>query len=173
MHERILVGVTCSAPSRKALREAIALAREHRGRPAAVRLVHVVDPGVLGPDAIWAEPGRLRHELRAEGRALLGAARREVTAAGLAAAAALVDREDGGVGQALVAEARRWGADLIVLGAPTHRVLADLWRASPVEAVARGATAPVLLVAGAEEPGGGHPDDLRPARLAAPPASGA
>jgi nucleotide-binding universal stress UspA family protein len=174
MHERILVGVTGGEHSRKALREAIALAREHRGRPATLRLVHVVDPTALGPDAVWTDPGRLRRELRAEGQGLLGAPGRAARAAGVPAEAALRDGGGAGAGRALVAEARRWRADLIVLGAPPRRGLAGLWLPSPVEAVARAAPAPVLLVTGAEEPGDadGRAEDPRAPRLAAPPASG-
>jgi nucleotide-binding universal stress UspA family protein len=172
MHERILVGVTGGKHSRKALREAIALARERRGLPATLRLVHVVDPAALGPDAVWADPGRLRHALRVEGQGVLAAAGRD---AGVPAETVLRDGEHGGVARVLLAEARHWGADLIVLGAPAPHLLADLWRPSPVEAVARRASTPVLLVTGADEggAGGGRPDDLRPARLAAPPAAGA
>jgi nucleotide-binding universal stress UspA family protein len=53
---------------------------------------------------------------------------------------------DGGVGPTILREARRWAADLIVVGSHGRRGIERMLLGSVAEAVARAADVPVLLV---------------------------
>jgi nucleotide-binding universal stress UspA family protein len=142
---KILVPFDNSPASARALDEALELAQVSGSR---VRLVHVLDELALTQGF---EPARLVFEdilahLRQAGSKLLAAAcgkaaAREVTADGVLAA--------GGPGRVcdhVVEEARRWQADLIVLGSHGRHGLGRLLLGSDAEQILRHAPVPVLVV---------------------------
>lgn len=155
---RVMVGVHDPHASVRMLEQAVELARDAGAR---LRIVHVVGGRSARLEARGLTPTMLEDVCRATGWAVLLEARDIARRLGVDAETILV-RDDGQpVGRTLVAEARRWGADVIVLGTHADRG----WRAVPrplgtvATAVTRTAPVPVLLVpAGAAGPVKGAPE---------------
>ena len=91
MYSKILVAVDGSPISEHALRHAVGLARS---LPAALRIVHVVDMGVLplGPE-LAIDIGAITKARRAAGEQVLNTARATCRAAGIEAEMRLVETE--------------------------------------------------------------------------------
>ncbi|MDW8467612.1 MAG: universal stress protein [Burkholderiales bacterium] len=144
-YRRILVPVDGSAASAKGLAEAVRLAREGRAR---LRLLHVVDTyaAVSVPEIGAASVGPVLEAIRAAGRKLLARAERAPARAGLKAETALVEAAGGRVADAIVEEAKRWRADLIVMGTHGRRGVGRMLMGSDAELVVRYSAVPVLLV---------------------------
>jgi nucleotide-binding universal stress UspA family protein len=146
MYERILVAVDGSEPSMRAYREALRLAADQH---AALRIVHVIDLGVaLAP---WAEPAFLNYEtlesaLRDSGARILESVLAEAREAGLGAESATLETDVGDAAGEILAEASRWGANLIVMGTHGRHGLAHLILGSVAEGVVQRAALPVLLL---------------------------
>ncbi len=141
MYQRILVAVDDSDGARRALREAIALAKDQQAR---LRLVHVME--IPYPyDGASVDFEALAEARRGPGQALLDEAVALVRREGLEPEVALIGSDGGPVGDAIVAEARRWPADLIVLGAH-DRGLLDRLLGSVAEGVIGESPVPVLLL---------------------------
>lgn len=146
MYERILVAVDGSEPSTRAYREALRLAADQH---AALRIVHVIDLGVaLAP---WAEPAFLNYEtlesaLRDSGARILESVLAEAREAGLGAESATLETDVGDAAGEILAEASRWGANLIVMGTHGRHGLAHLILGSVAEGVVQRAALPVLLL---------------------------
>jgi nucleotide-binding universal stress UspA family protein len=153
MYKRILVPVDGSPTSSRGLREAIRLAG---GRDTALRLLHVVDrlPLTQGmePPAIIEE--LLRSAERA-GRAALEAGAALAAKSGIQAQTVMRKPPRGRVADAILDEARKWRAELIVMGTHGRRGVRHLLLGSDAESVVRAARAPVLLVR-APEAGSGR-----------------
>ena len=145
MYQRILVPLDGSPTSLHGLAEAIRLARLTHGR---LRLVHVIDDMsfAIGMDAYAGYAADWLTLLRENGKQLLAAARDQVEAAGLPVDTALYDSFAGSVNELVCAEARKWPADLIVLGSHGRRGVSRLVLGSSAESILRHATVPVLLV---------------------------
>ena len=126
--------VDSSEPSARGLDEAIRLAKAQGGK---LHIVHVVDE--LAP-------------LAAGGYSLAkGVLAKAVEAAhrqGISAEGTLLECIGGRVAGFIVEEAKRCGADLIVLGTHGRRGLSRLAMGSDAEEVVRSAPVPVLLVRG-------------------------
>jgi len=145
-YRKILVAVDGSAPSKKGLREAIRLARADRAR---LLVMHVVDeyPAFAALDAMMAgAPGAdLVPALREAGKRTLARAVAAAKKAGVAAKPIL--REGfGPAAYPIVREAKKIGADVIVLGTHGRRGVRRLVLGSDAEQVVRTASVPVLLV---------------------------
>jgi nucleotide-binding universal stress UspA family protein len=146
-HKRILVAVDGSSVSNAALDEAIQLARSSR---AALRIAHVIDVPYSYPDVLY---GEVAAELEPAWQAWRQAGERILAEAGARARldefepeVVLLQSEGRRAGAALVQEAERWGADLIVIGA---RGCGDVDRSllgGVAETVARTAPVSVVLV---------------------------
>ncbi len=146
MFQHILVAVDGSEAGAPALRAALALAKEQQ---AQVRLVHVVDEAanfaidqpqldIAGLDAAW----------RLAGQQVLDAATTAAQAAGLTPETAVLQTDRRACAEAIVAEAERWGADLIIIGTHGRQGIQRVMLGSVAEGVARHAAVPVLLVRG-------------------------
>lgn len=152
MYKKILVAVDASPTARRALREAIGLARLSG---AALRLLHVVDEGreILHLETSGQFEDYER-ALREAGEHVLSQSLSIVQASGQGAEAVI--RQIMTVQQhpadEIVSEAARWQADLIVVGTHGRRGVRRLLLGSVAESVARMAEQPVLLVRAA--PGG-------------------
>lgn len=146
MYKRIVAGVDGSTHAENALEHAIALAK---ALGAALRIVHVVDMGLLplapelGLDLVGVAAAR-----RDEGENLLAVAVVTAHADGVAAETRLVETAAPAkhAAAALVEEAASWPADLIVLGARGRSALERLLLGSMADGVARRSSVPVLLV---------------------------
>ena len=144
VYKNILVGIDGSNTSALALQEAIKIAKEQSGR---LRLVHVIDVfPFTTPDTGLIEDTQLEEALFKAGQDIIEAARDEVQKAGVGVETALPQNLNHEIGMVIVEEAKRWGADLIVVGTHGRRGIQHLVLGSVAERVARAATCPLLLV---------------------------
>lgn len=146
MYRRILVPVDGSPTSNRGLKEALALAKDQK---ALVRLVHVVDASMaIG----FAESGLdlqpMLDGLRANGSRLLERMRKAAAKAGVRAESQLYESMAGPAATTILRDARKWRADLIVMGTHGRRGIRRMVLGSDAEHVLREATVPVLLVRG-------------------------
>ena len=144
MYKKILVPIDGSSTSNLGIREALKLARDQR---AKLRLVHVVDELVIvsSPDAV-VPVGDIVGVLRDAGRKILDRSAALVRKAGSNADTVLVERFGGRAADSIIAEAKKWRADLIVLGTHGRRGVRRMVLGSDAEQVVRSANVPVLLV---------------------------
>ena len=146
MYRKILVPVDGSPTSARGLREALALAKDQR---AKVRLVHVVDEGLaIGVVEAGIEFEDLVDGLVKNGKAILQRGRRSAEKQGVHAEGVLYEKVAGSAADSILREARKWGADLIVMGTHGRRGVRRVVLGSDAEQVVRTATVPVLLVRG-------------------------
>jgi nucleotide-binding universal stress UspA family protein len=146
-YRKILVAVDGSQASNKGLREAIRLAR---AKGVQLFIVHVVDeyPGFAALDGLMAgTPGAdLVPALREGGKRVLAKAVAMAQKQNVKAKGVLREMLSGPAAAPIVREARKVGADLIVLGTHGRRGVRRLVLGSDAEQVVRMASMPVLLV---------------------------
>lgn len=142
--KRILVPVDGTPTSAKGLRAAVRLARETR---AKLRLVHVVDeyPTFSVPE-VGTDVGTLVDALKAAGARTLARVSRSASAAGVKPETGLVENVGARIADAIVKDARRWRADLIVMGTRGRRGVKRALLGSDADLVVRYSKVPVLLV---------------------------
>lgn len=147
MYKKILVPVDGSDTAARGLEEALRLAKS---QGSALRLLHVVDdlPAYASAEAAVLTK-ELLEAMHARGRQILAEAEQSARRQGVAAEAVCTDVTGQPVGEAIVAAARAWPADLIVLGTHGRRGLKRLVLGSDAELVVRASPVPVLLVRGA------------------------
>ncbi len=147
MYKKILVPVDGSKTSTKGLQEAIRLAK---GCKAKLRLVHVVDESMAFRDSAFSfGTENILDILTRGGKKALESAAVLARKQGLKPETVLIESFSGRVAEAVAAEARKWRADLLVLGTHGRRGISHLVLGSDAELVVRMAPAPVLLVRGA------------------------
>jgi nucleotide-binding universal stress UspA family protein len=151
MYGRILVAVDGSDTAQLALRQAIELARGQRSR---LRLMHVVDE-LTGGGQRAATLDEFWRAARIAGERILESAQAQAAKAGVEAETKLVENRTFGavirrVSNLIVDEAKRWPADLVVIGSHGRRGLSKLLLGSVADGVLRTSPAPVLLIRGAE-----------------------
>ncbi len=146
-YKRILVPVDGSPTSAKGLKAAIKLARESRGR---LRLLHVIaEYAAFAAPEVGANIAPVLAAMKAAGRKTLARVERSARAGGAARLdTALVENFGGRVADAIVAQAKRWRADLIVMGTHGRRGMKRALLGSDAELVVRSSRVPVLLVPG-------------------------
>jgi nucleotide-binding universal stress UspA family protein len=147
MYAHILLAVDGSRTSDAALREALALARDARAR---LRIVHVIDSPYDYPDVMFGHVAGdledLQQAWQKAGQVVLDQALAVARAFGLEAEASLIETAGRRLPDAIVDEARSWGADLIVVGTHGRRGLDRLLLGSVAEGVSRTSPVSVLLV---------------------------
>lgn len=138
----ILVPIDFSPVSRYVLKEAAALARLARAR---LVLLHVVQPPAVVTDLVplVGEALELTAELEVIGRRHLQRLQKSPTLKGLKVD--LVCEQGYPVAQ-LLAQAKRWRADVIVLGSHGHGAVYNLVIGSTTNGVLKHAPCPVLVV---------------------------
>ncbi len=150
MYKRIFVPVDGSSTSNLGLKEALRLAKQHRAR---LCLFHAVDElfvaaaaeGMVLPDEVFAS-------LREAGRKVLAKAAALARRSGVQARTVLVETVAAPAADAIVREAKKWKADLIVMGTHGRRGVRRLVMGSDAEQVLRETPVPVLLVRGRARP---------------------
>ena len=142
-YKRILVPVDGDATSNAGLDEALKLARSDG---AKIRLLHVIDDTLAFNSPDGAGVNYVLDALRKSGRAAIASAEERVRRAKLQAETDLVENATGRVADAIVERAKRWRADLIVMGTHGRRGFDRLLIGSNAELVVRHSTIPVLLV---------------------------
>ena len=112
-----------------------------------MKLVHVVDESALtlNPEVTTATTP-LIDEFIAGGKEVLSASAALAQKLGVTVETALHENLSGRVADVILAEAKKWGADLIVMGTHGRRGIRHVVLGSDAEAVVRSATVPVLLV---------------------------
>ena len=144
MFKRILVPVDGSRPAAAGLRTALGLAREQKARVMLVHLGQIVVSAPYPPNGMAA--AQLYDAIKLNGEKILARAaalcktRRVPCETRLYVA--IADR----AADVIVEEAKRWRADLIVMGTHGRRGLQRLALGSDAELVVRNSRVPVLLV---------------------------
>ncbi len=146
MYKRILVALDGSKISDLALEEAIGLAREMKSQ---LLLLHVNE----GLPAQWEPEGapmlilpEMLDAIAEAAESLLRKARERAERAGIPAETRLVEALGRRAAQVISEEARKWPADLLVLGTHGRKGFDHLLLGSVAEGVIRTASMPVLLV---------------------------
>jgi nucleotide-binding universal stress UspA family protein len=144
MYARILVPLDGSATAQRGLAEAIALA----GRlGSTLHLLNVVDARYLVADAsLYAPPTQLLGDWQAAGEKLLTDAVAQAQAKGVKTDSIVVCDPGQRVCDLILAEARKTGAELIVMGTHGRRGFSRLTLGSDAELVLRESPVPVLLI---------------------------
>ena len=144
-YQRVLVPVDGSPTSNAGLREAIALAR---GQGGSIQLVHVVDYHYLVMTGL--EAGAYIEDLTASlaqsGKRILKRAEEQARKAGVPATSVLLESAAGPAADAIVRQAKKWKADVIVLGTHGRRGVRRMLIGSDAEQVVRNSPVPVMLV---------------------------
>lgn len=144
MHKKVLVPVDGSRTSEAGLREAIRLVAGSKG--ATIRLIHVMNPlpAMQGMEGLVTQ--QILDNLEGFGRKVLKNAAALVERKGLRAQTVFLERLQGNAADAIVAEAKKCKADVIVMGTHGRRGLTRVVMGSDAESVVRTAPVPVLLV---------------------------
>jgi nucleotide-binding universal stress UspA family protein len=143
-YKRILVPIDGGETSGRALRDAVDLARKSR---AKLRLLHVVEEyAAFSAPEIAVDVGPLLDAITSASRKTLARAERRVRGMGLKPETALIDNVGGRVADEIVWQAKRWRADLIVMGTHGRRGLQRAMLGSDAELVVRYSPVPVLVV---------------------------
>lgn len=149
MYSKILVPVDGSETSTRGLNEAIKIAK---AQGSELRLVHIVNEFIL--DVTYSAgvfPQNLIESLVKTGRSILDAAESAAKKAGVKADSVLIESIGGVAADLILAQAKSWQPDLIVMGTHGRRGLARLALGSDAENVVRAATVPVMLVRGSSQ----------------------
>jgi len=144
-YKRILVPVDGSKTSNRGLREAIRLAR---GQHAKLQLVHIVDQhyALMSAPEAGAQIAGVIQALKQGGRRVLRNAEALVKRQRLSCTGVLLETMSGPAASLIVRQARKWRADLIVLGTHGRRGVSRLVMGSDAEQVVRTSPVPVMLV---------------------------
>lgn len=145
MYQHILVPVDGSPTSERALQEALRLAQQQQA--AQLELVYVVE-NILNKEGyvIYAE---LQEAMRNKGRKILAQAHNVAQEAGMTAETKLLEAGGARIASVILAESKRWSADLIVIGTHGRSGFSKLIFGSVAEGVVRASHVPVLLIRGA------------------------
>jgi nucleotide-binding universal stress UspA family protein len=149
MFHRILVPIDGSPTSNRGLEEAIDLASDQK---AKICLLHVVDELVVTgvADGMMYMPPSYIDEftraLRENGKKLLAGAEAKVRKHGIDVEVVLLETVGRRVADLIIKQAKKWRADVIVLGTHGRRGLSRVVMGSDAEMVLRETPVPVLLV---------------------------
>ena len=148
MFQRILVALDGSAASNAGFKSALQLAGDQH---ASLLVLHVIDDTAM---AVNFQDGympasyidSLYESLRKNGETILAKAQATARAAGVEVTPILVESKGQAVAHAIIKQARKSKADVIVLGTHGRRGISRLVMGSDAEAVLREASVPVVLV---------------------------
>ena len=144
MHKRILVPVDGSRTATAGLQEAIRLASGNA--EATIQLLHVMDPlpAMQGMEAMITD--QLLENMEAFGKKVLKNAKALVQRHGIGVDTVFQRKTLGRTSDAIVKQAAKWRADMIVMGTHGRRGISRLVMGSDAEGVVRSSPVPVLLV---------------------------
>jgi len=147
MYRRILVPVDGSTSSNLGLKHALNLAKDQRAR---VRVLNVVDEMAVLP-MMYGYPDDINtviESMREAGKKAIDEGGALARKARVEAETAIIDAHGRVVSDAILEQAKKFRADLIVMGTHGRRGLNRLLLGSDAERVLRSADVPVLLVRG-------------------------
>lgn len=143
MFKRILVPVDGGPVSMLGLRQAIKLCALEGAR---LRLVHVVDEMPVMADAEMGVVADAIPALREGARKVLAHAAAVARRSGITAEISMIESVGGNTAEFVVNEAKKWRADVIVLGTHGRSGLERMLMGSSAEDIVRTTPVPVLLV---------------------------
>jgi len=146
MYQKILVPIDGSPTSNLGLNEAIKLAKD---QSAKLRLIHVVDEyhAMSNVDVMaYSNTDYLLESMRQGGKMIVEKAEALAKRNGVTPESVIIESFGGGAADSIVAQAKKWGADLIVLGTHGRRGVRRIVLGSDAELVVRTSPVPVLLV---------------------------
>lgn len=143
MYQHILIPVDGSPTSECALKEALKLVQAQNTQ---LELVFVVE-NLLNKEGYIIYP-ELQESIRSKGNKILEQAQNLVQQAGKTAEIKLLEASNERISSVILAEARRWPADLIVIGTHGRTGFSRLIFGSVAEGVVRKSHIPVLLIRG-------------------------
>jgi len=144
-YKRIAVPVDGSEASNLGLREALRLAR---GQHAKLQLVHVIDQHyalMTAPEAS-VQIVEVMRALKQGGRRILRNAEALVKRHRCSCSCVLLETMTGPAADPIVRQAKKWRADLIVIGTHGRRGVRRLVMGSDAEQIVRTSPCPVMLV---------------------------
>lgn len=149
MYKHILVAIDDSRTSRKALDEAIALAKLHGAR---LEIAHAVDESLVQAftthGAALADPKQFESALVSGGNSLLDEALETARAAGLEPGRHLLVSADQHADDQIAKAVEATGADLLIVGSHGRRGVRRLLLGSVAENLLRKVSVSVLIVRG-------------------------
>jgi nucleotide-binding universal stress UspA family protein len=144
MYQKILVPIDGSETAMRGLNEAIKVAKSQGSQ---LRLFHIVNEFVLDYSYGAGLYGtNLIESLREGGKKIIQQAEAYVRQQGVPVDSVLLEAIGGPAADLIVAQAKEWAADLIVMGTHGRRGLRRLALGSDAEGVVRESPIPVLLV---------------------------
>ena len=144
IYRKILVPIDGSATSRRGLDAALLLAKQNNAR---IRLLHAVGIFIATPALTRTRPAKdIATTLHKAGKALLDKAAALASKHRVVADTTLLDIGAGHAADAIVAQAKKWRADLIVIGTHGRRGFDRLALGSDAEKVVRTSRVPVLTI---------------------------
>lgn len=149
MYKRILVAFDESEVARRALSEAITMAKDSG---SVLRIVHAVD--VMFPattDMVYVDLETYRRDRIATGQGIVEAAAAPARQVGIQVETGVLEVEGSRFSNAILNEAKAWGAQLIVVGTRGRGALIHLLLGSVAERIIRHSAVPVLLVGSPEK----------------------
>lgn len=144
VYKRILVPVDGSSTSMAGLNEALRIAKDQK---AKLKLIHIVDELMIFSSSeagLNIEP--IIESMKRGGKRILDRAAKVAAARGIRPETELWENATGRVAEVLIGRAKRWRADLIVMGTHGRRGVNRLVLGSDAELVVRNSPVPVLLV---------------------------
>lgn len=145
MYQHILVPVDGSATSARALEEALRLGQQ---QGTQLELVYVLADIRLMDANSYINYAEMKETMKNSGRKILAQAQTVVQEAGVAADTKLLDANGERIANVIIEEARRWPANLIVIGTHGRSGFSRVLFGSVAEGVVRTSHIPVLLIRG-------------------------
>lgn len=144
-YKRILVPVDGSPTSKLGLREAIRLAK---GQRASLQLVHVVDEHyvLMAAGEVGVQLEGVIADLKKAARRTIQRLEASVRKQGVPCSSVLLETLTGPAADPIVRQARKWRAELIVIGTHGRRGVRRMLLGSDAEQIVRTSPVPVLLV---------------------------
>lgn len=145
MYQQILVPVDGSPTSERALQEALKIAKQLK---AQLALIHVLEDIWYVDNESYINYTELQKLIHSSGEKILARAEKTVLQAGMTATVKLLEARGDRIANIIVSEAKRWPADLIVVGTHGRSGFSHMLFGSVAEGIVRTAHVPILLIRG-------------------------
>lgn len=143
MYQHILVPIDGSATSKLALQEALKFAQQQNAR---LELVHVLEDIWYFDQDNLLNYAALLESMRSSGEKILAQAQTLAQQVGITVETKLLEARGERIASIIVEEAKRWSAELIIIGTHGRSGFSRLLLGSITEGVVRTAHIPVLLI---------------------------
>ncbi len=145
LYQRILVPVDGSPTSNRALQEALIIAKQQE---AQLALINVLEDVWYVDNESYINYAELQKSIYSMGEKILAQAKDAALQAGINATVKILEARGDRIANLIISEAKRWPADLIVIGTHGRSGFSHMLFGSVAEGVVRTAPAPVLLIRG-------------------------